>query len=240
MTSEFPGGQRPDDVSREAGPELGADQGPAADLGPQPGLAQLIATLNSGPVRNELAGEQAAVAMFRANFLPAAPGGTRRMRRRPWNVGFGRLQLVGVAAALAVGGLAAAAYNQVLPAPVQHLAYDAFHVIGVPDAQHRKANVGHHQSPPHSGRHHGGRGHATPPTGVHSSASPTVQPSAKPSQTVPTGPVAVSAQAVASLITAGTQTVIDVQVTAGGKADAGLQITLAEHAAGTPGWQAAT
>ena len=241
MTSEFPGGPRPGDLGGDAGSGTGADYGPAADLGPQPGLAQLIATLSSGPVGNELAGEQAAVAMFLANFRPPEPAATRRVRRRLWNPGFSRFWLAGIAAALVVvGGFAAAAYNQALPAPVQHLAYDAFHIIGVPDAHHGHATGANHLSPsPHSGGHHRGRGHAAPSSGVQPTPPPSVRPSTKPTHSAPTGPVVVSVQAVASLVTAGTQTAIDVQVTAGGRADPGLTITLVEHSAGTPGWQVA-
>jgi len=247
MTSDFPGDPRPD--------ELGAGAG--ADLGPaEPGLARLITTLNSGPVGNELAGEQAALAMFRANFRPpaAAAGGaapadtpgrdrTRPLRhtRRLWSPGFGRLRLAGLAAALVIGGFAAAAYNQALPAPVQQLAYDALHFAGVPKPHHSQASGSQPlPTPAHSGSTHAGRGHPGPSSGVHSSASPSAGPSAKPSSgTTPAGPVAVSAQAAASPIPAGTPATISAVVTAGGKADAGLAVTLMEHAVGTPGWQVA-
>ncbi|HXW44672.1 MAG TPA: hypothetical protein VEL03_07795 [Streptosporangiaceae bacterium] len=237
MTSDFPGGSRPDDLG--------------ADLGPEPGLAQLIATLNSGPVGNELAGEQDAVTMFRANFRPPlsdrtapiavglaeapAPAGTRRMRRqrRLWSPGFGRLRVIGVSAAVMLGGFAAAAYAAVLPAPVQHLAHDALHFVGVPDTHHGQASGGHHLSSSQQSGSRNGRGHHSP--GGH--ASPSAGSGSSPGSGAPTGPIALSAQAVASRITAGTAATINVQVTAGGMADPGLTLGLAERAAGASGWQ---
>ena len=124
-----------------------------ADVGPEePGLEQLLAALTRGPTADELAGEQAALAMFRANIHPPVPAAaatailpvprpTRRLRApglRRW-----RLAAVGTTVAL-VGGFAAAAYAAVLPAPVQHAAYQAFGVFGVPDSRHSGA-AGTHQ-----------------------------------------------------------------------------------------------
>jgi hypothetical protein len=245
MTSDFPGSPRPDDPGRDQGTDLG----PA-----EPGLARLITTLTSGPVGNELAGEQAALSMFRANFgSPApSPAATQPLQTEPspqrphrtarsWRPAFSRIQVVTISAAAVIGGFAGAAYAQALPAPVQHIAYEAFHALGVPDSHRAKSPRGSAGATPgsagHTGGPHAGRGHSAPPSGVHSSASPAT--STKPgSTTSPAGPVSVSAQAAAATVPAGTPATISVSVTAGGAADAGLAVTLHQHSAGTPGWQA--
>jgi hypothetical protein len=244
MTSDF----RSDDPGRDAG----------ADLGPaEPGLARLITALTSGPVGNELGGEQDALTMFRANFGPPAqspaatqPLGTAprpvtsaprpRRTRLAWRPAFSRMQVVVISAAAVIGGFAGAAYAQALPAPVQHIAYDAFHALGVPDSHNATSSRGSAAGKPgsagHNGRH-SGRGHSSPSAGVHSSASPGT--STKPgSGTGAAGPASITAQAAATTIQAGSPATITVSVTASGSADAGLAVTLAERAAGTLGWVA--
>ena len=128
---------------------------------------------------DELAGEQDALAMFRANVVhprarclparscrpvpagtafrrpPASPGaGSRRSaaRVRPplrWGI---RLAAAGT---LALGGTAAAAYATALPAPVQHIAHAVLGFAGVPDDSRGSAPS------PHRHHHHTGR----PPAG---------------------------------------------------------------------------
>jgi hypothetical protein len=93
--------------------------------------ADVLAALSAEPSLGELAGEASALAEFR---LRAGVPPRRHARR-----GAARLTsrasakaAAGVAAAtLVLGGVATAAFANVLPAPVQRLAHD---VIGVPDA----------------------------------------------------------------------------------------------------------
>ena len=139
---------------------------------PHPGVDRLFRTLTAGGTAAELAGEHDALAMFRANVRPpagpaAAPAGpatapagpatapagswrSARILRFPvrWSV-----RLAAVAAAVAVGGTAAAAYAAVLPDPVQHLAHSVLGFAGVPDrqggsAQDTSGRYGRSRSPP--------------------------------------------------------------------------------------------
>jgi hypothetical protein len=244
MTSELPGNLRPGD--------FGAGE---------PGLEQLLTTLASGPAPGELAGEQAALAMFRANVPPPAPapGGTRPMRQlrgqrlRSRRLG-GRwlrgVRLGVISAAALAGGFTAAAYAAVLPAPVQHAAYQAFHAIGVPDSHPAKAAAGHRGAP--SGTSPTGRpGSSTPAGRAHpkpsasgraiASAAPKPSSTAKPkpstSAGAPAGPVALSVQASSGQILAGGTVSLTGQVTAGGRPEGGAVVRLMEHVAGQPGWQ---
>jgi hypothetical protein len=233
------------------------------DLGPaDPGLEQLLTALASGPTPGELAGEQAALAMFRANIQPPPPAlaaRTRPMRQlkpapRQRTHGF-RFRLVAAATTALAGGFAAAAYMADLPAPVQHVAYQAFHVIGVPDVPRHHAATGgknpRHSSSPSAGGHAGSspssRSHPTPSASgrTSSSASPSPSPSASPhgspspSTTVPAGPLALSLQASSSQILAGTAVTLTGQLTGGSASDAGVTIRVMERAAGQLGWHLA-
>jgi hypothetical protein len=239
------------------------------DLGPaDPGLEQLLATLTSAATPDELSGEQRALAMFQANIhppavgpgwfgpaapatspgasadVPAGPGHPTRLRRRP---GHPRLRLrLAAAAVILVGGLAAAAYAAVLPAPVQHMAYQAFHILGVPDSHHSRGTAGHSNgSPSHRGH---GRG-ATPGRSSHparpgssSSASPRrsarTSVSPKPSSSGPGTPAAsLTASAAASQIAAGGPVTIDGQLTRAGKPLGGVRVRLWERSLRHPAWQ---
>jgi hypothetical protein len=245
MTSDLPGG-----LSRDG-------YGPI-----EPGLEQLLTTLTSGPAAGELAGEQDALAMFRANSRPPSPAAstapiaspparTRRSIRIP------RLRIAFISAGALVGGFAAAAYMAVLPAPVQHIAYDAFHVIGVPDARHYKPTSGgsgsspavtpggHSGSPGSSPSHHHSHPSPSGPSHHHSTAPkskttgsphPSASPSGSPS---PSGTAVFAVHAASNLIPGGTSAVVDGQLTVGGTADAGVQVSLMERVVGQSGWQLA-
>jgi hypothetical protein len=249
------------------------------DLGPgQAGLDQLITMLTSGPAREELAGEQQALAMFRANIHPPAndtvgmpvpvaspaapgraggpaPGGNRP--RPPRRFGSARLRLrlvAGATTAALVGGVAAAAYAAALPAPVQHLVYDALHRIGVPDTQRGRVSGG---PVPGSGLHPslhpsstgaGGRtGSASSPPASRSpnpgaSRSGAPHPTASPSGSAsapPPGSAAIVAAAAATQIPAGSAATIDGTLTRSGKAVAGVTVTLWERPAGRLKWHRA-
>ncbi len=227
-----------------------------ADLGPaEPGLEQLLAALTSGPTADELAGEQAALAMFRANIHPPVPAAAAatailpvphpaRPRRAPvlrrW-----RLAAAGMTVAL-VGGFAAAAYAAVLPAPVQHAAYQAFHVLGVPDTRHSGA-AGTHQgqsSSSHPGSHRGGPGpsHSAPSHSAAGSPAPSRSATAGSSGTpanpsAPPGSATLTAAAAASQVAAGDSATIDGQLTRAGKAVSGVTVRLWERRADHLSWQ---
>ena len=225
---------------------------------PDPGLDELFRTLTSDPAPGELAGEQDAVAMFRANVHPspgpasaspaAAPvrsAAPARRLARPFRspVRWG-LRLTAAAAVALAGGTAAAAYAAALPAPVQHLAHQVLGFAGVPEP---------HQSTlaPSPRRHHRGSaashpatspGQATPSRHVatphpspssHHSASPT------PSPSVASGPALLSASTTSSVIPAGSGVTIDGQLTMSNAGVPGMTVMLLEHLAGQPGWHLA-
>jgi hypothetical protein len=255
MNSDLPGGLGPDD--------LGPD-----GLGAEPGLEQLLMALTADGTAGELAGEQAALAMFRAHVPSRSaagaltltepevhPAADRRQRQGWLRTGrIPRLRIAAVSAAALVGGFAAAAYASALPAPVQHIAYDAFHYIGVPDnpgdrasgrqpgtpstsrpGQHASTSAATgapHPTPSGSGPHSSGPTKTSPgkPT---TSTSPTSSPS--PS-TSPTGPAALSVSAGATQIPAGTPATISGQLTLGGTPDAGVYVRLMERGAGQVAW----
>jgi hypothetical protein len=149
------------------------------DMGPlEPGVDELFRTLTSGPIPAELADEQSALAMFRANISPPAsqptapipagpiPDGPNRAApiraTRPAaeparhatrlfrrSGGWGIRLAAAVVIVLAVA-LASAAYTAVLPQPIQLLAHRVLGAIGVPSPHHS----GHSGSSP-GGHHHG-------------------------------------------------------------------------------------
>ncbi len=228
------------------------------ELGSEPGLDHLLRTLASGPTSDELAGEQQALAMFRANIHPpardtavlpvsAAPGpadsparhrsgGIRQRARLRLAAPRTRMRLAAAAAAAAlVGGFAAAAYAAALPAPVQHIAYQAFHILGVPDTHHNSSGEsngglpGPNRSGP-AGPSHPGPSHAVSPG---SSKSPGGKGSMPASGH---GNATVTASAVAAQIAAGGSDTIDGQLTRGGAALPGVTVRLWERLAGTQTW----
>jgi hypothetical protein len=108
---------------------------PADDL--PPGLrpaADVVAALRARPAPDEFAGESAALTEFRALAGVSAAAGHRR-RRRP-SVVASRLSAKAAAAvaviAVALGGVATAAYAGALPSPAQGLAHA---LIGAPAAR---------------------------------------------------------------------------------------------------------
>jgi hypothetical protein len=233
------------------------------ELGSEPGLDRLLNTLASGPTPEELAGEQQALAMFRANIHPPArdtavlpvtpapgePGpaardragraaGAIRLRDR-LRMGAPRVRVRLAAAATVValvGGFAAAAYASALPAPVQHMAYQAFHIFGVPDSHHSPnggsngalGQAGTHRSGPHPGSSRAGSGASKSPSQGAGAKSRTPASG--------TGTATISASATAAQIPAGGQDTIDGQLTRGGKALTGVTVRLWERLAGQLSW----
>jgi hypothetical protein len=234
-----------------------SDFGPAA-----PAIARLLGTLTSPAAPGELAGEQAALAMFRSNIAPdaLAPADElawRRRLRRMRQLGVLHPVRIAVAATVVVvGGFIAAAYTAVLPAPVQHIAYQAFHYIGVPDgvpSPHRHQHQAGSGSAPHRSRPAPGasrsRSHPTPSASArpspgrtaspspssHASPKPSAHPNPSASPSL-AGPLALTAQAVATRIQGGSAATVDGVLTAGGQPVAGITISLIEHVAGEVGW----
>lgn len=115
----------------------------------EPGLDHLVRALTAEPTAAELAGQDAALKMFRANR-------GRKRHRAPF------VYRIGVAAAVitVAAGVAAAAYVALLPAPAQHAADDLVDRI--------VADMHHH----HHHHHHGAR-----PAGQHPATPLPSQPS---------------------------------------------------------------
>lgn len=105
----------------------------------KPDLRQLLTALTADGRPGELADRDAALAAFRsARQRNAAGEAASRHRgmsfRRPLTGLSVRLASIG-AALLVAAGMAAAAYTQALPDPVQRLAHTVFAPLGVPDGQ---------------------------------------------------------------------------------------------------------
>jgi len=235
---------------------------PPGDIGPlDPAVDELFRTLTSEPTPAELAGEQSALAMFRANIFPpdssaTAPIPTRRsaaepkpsvtrLFRRPG--GWGIRLAAAVVIVLAVA-MASAAYTAVLPQPVQLLAHRVLGFAGVPNpprSGHTGGSRGHHRGTPTSGRSGNSQGHATPgqsapgrapSPSAHKSATPSTSPSPSPSAT---GPAQLSASASSAEIPAGSQVVIDGQLTRSATGVQGVTVQLIERFVGHRFWHLA-
>lgn len=128
---------------------------PLDELGPRDrGLIELFRHLTSAPSPDELAGEYAAVTMFRAmhgataRLAQSAGAGAHAAPRRPARrrlasrarVG-GRLVAAATVVALA-GGFAAAGYAQVLPSPLQQLAHQLLGFAGVRNPPGQSGSTG--------------------------------------------------------------------------------------------------
>jgi hypothetical protein len=137
-----------------------------------PGLrpvADVLAALSTEPSRGELAGEARALAEFRRRA--GVPVRRQRARR-----GTARLRVKvaagAAAAAVVLGGAATAAFANVLPAPIQRLAHDAFGAPYRPSAaQHgpahgdtaTRAPFASHGQPKARAKPHGQGGHPNRP-----------------------------------------------------------------------------
>ncbi|GAA3536391.1 hypothetical protein [Nocardioides daeguensis] len=126
----------------------------------------LVRALRAPGTPEELAGEARFVAAFRDAQRPLSPavrGG--RTGRVVGRIGVGSAALL--ATVTLTGGMAAAAYTQRLPHPVQVLAHDAFGGVGVPPARPR--------TPPAP------TPRATPPDGPAASPGGSARPGDRPS-----------------------------------------------------------
>jgi hypothetical protein len=198
--------------------------------------------------------------MFRANISPPASPATApilagrpgaepkrsviRAFRRP--VGWGMKLAAAVVIVLGLA-MAAAAYTAVLPAPVQLLAHQVLGFVGLPPPRHHG-----HVTPPLSHRHHSSPSghsvsspdrtapaHSTPPPNPSPSAHKSATPGASPSPSAATGPALLSASASSAEIAAGSQVVIDGQLTRPGAGIQGVSVQLIERLAGHPFWHLA-
>jgi hypothetical protein len=101
----------------------------------EPGLDHLVRALTADPTAAELAGQDAALRMFRASH-----------RRRRHRARFAYRIGVAAAAVTVAAGIAAGAYVALLPAPVQHAAGDLVDRI-VADVHHHHHHHHHHAAP---------------------------------------------------------------------------------------------
>ena len=252
------------DGANTGDPGNSGDPGSTGD----PGIEQLFRILTAGPAPAELAGEQRARAMFLANVSPlsgpvpvnARPvNGTpvnrptvpipvgrqanepvRSVRRRLGGPVRWRLRLA-AAGVIALAGITAAAYAAALPEPVQNVAHHVLWFVGVPSPQHprhatTRRGSGHHPAPPagQSSRSPGRQASPSQAAKPSTSASPTASPSP-----AATGPAVLSASTASAVINAGSQPVIDGQLTRAGTGTGGVTVTLIERLAGHPFWHVA-
>ncbi len=203
-------------------PDFPDGPGPA-----DPSLYGLVRALTADGSADELAGRQAALAMFKYSRRPP--------RRR-----FAFPVTTAAAAVVIVGGIAAA-YAAVLPASVQHMAHRMLGPVGVPDAYHTSLSA---SAPP------GATSIPSTTAKSASAAAPTGQApatvSASPRAACPcqsrapgtnTAPVLVLTPAHAQ-IPAGGGEVLHGRLAPGGRGEPGVRVRLLELAAGR-GWQAA-
>jgi len=179
-----------------------------------PRLDHLFRALTAGGSADELAGQDAALTMFRVN--------RRRPRRR---LRFASPLGMAAAVTVIVGGLTGAAYAEVLPAPVQHMAYRLLDRIGVPDA---------HLPAPSSSAHPAA---APAPSGAPAPAAATCpcqagQPGAGTARNL------VLTAAYAQIPSYGDD-VLSGLLASGGQPEPGVRVRLFEHADGRLGWRLA-
>jgi hypothetical protein len=252
VSTDLPG-HRPEDLSGDVPGEHLGDF-----VSSEPGLDALLGMLTADATPDELTGEGAALAMFRANsqptrqfqplaFGPAAgepglaegPGkpAPRTARLSPPG-GRGsrrqgrRVALMAAAVTLAAAaGFAVAAYTEALPAPLQQAAFHVLGFAGVPAAHHSAPNAA---SSPGPGRNHGHGPSHNP--GASASASP--QPSSSGPVSL-TGPATLSLTATSGRIVAGRGDTFTAQLTDKSGGVAGAGVSLLERAAGQQAWRQA-
>jgi hypothetical protein len=180
-------------LTRDPLDDLGFDAQP-------PGLGQLLSDLASPPLDSELAGQRAALAMFRAVRAEQAaePAPAPAAQPRVIRPATGKLprrliparkaqigaRLVAAAMFLALaGGFAAAGYAAALPAPLQRVAHQVLGFAGVPDSPSRQPGLTH--TPPVTSR---AVAHDSPASSPSPSAPTSTAPTPKPSHHRSPGP----------------------------------------------------
>ncbi|HTZ22382.1 MAG TPA: hypothetical protein VMC83_00170 [Streptosporangiaceae bacterium] len=252
MSTDLPG-HRPDDLSGDVPGEHLGDF-----VSSEPGLQALLGMLAADATPDELAGEGAALAMFRASGQPTRPfeplafgppaaeprflegphtPGARITRtgapggRGPRRQGR-RVGLMAAAVTLAAAaGFAVAAYTEALPSPLQQAAYQVLGFAGVPAAHHTAPNATSSRAP---GKTHGhGPSHQPGP-----SASASAQPSSSSPVTL-TGPARLSVTAASGRIIAGHSETFTAQLTDKSGGVTGASVNLLERVAGQKAWRQA-
>ena len=181
-------------------------------------LEGLVRALTADGTADEMAGRQAALAMFRAS---------RRPRRHRFAVSMST-----AAAALVLAGGIAAAYAAALPAPVQHIAYRMLGSIGVPDTQRPASSPG----APSSGAPSSGASHLAAPIPPRPRAPAAT---ACPCRDGRPGAGNLVLTAARAQILAGGNVVLAGRLASGGQPGAGVRIRLFEQAGHGPGWREA-
>jgi hypothetical protein len=116
---------------------LAGDRSPAdAVAGLQP-VADVLASLRTGPTSEELAGEASALTEFRRVTGVSAQTLLSHHRRPAVLTSLFRVKVAAAAAVALLGGLVTAAYADALPAPAQKLAHEA---IGAPESAGSQAD----------------------------------------------------------------------------------------------------
>jgi len=253
VSTDFPGfpGHRPEDLSGDVPGEHLGDF-----VSSEPGLEALLGMLAADATPDELTGEGAALAMFRANSQPTRPfqplafgppaaeprllhgpgAPARRTARRSGAGGRGSAQqgrragLIAAAVTLAAAaGFAVAAYTQALPSPLQQAAYHVLGFAGVPAAHHSAPNASSSGAPGKTG----GPSHSPG-----ASASATSGPSS-PAPVSLTGPAKLSVTVTNARIVAGKKDTFTARLTDKSGGVAGAGVNLLEREAGQRAWHPA-
>ncbi len=199
-----------------------------------PSLDGLIRALTADGSADELAGRQAALAMF------------RRSRRRPRHPRrrFAHPMSTAAAAVVIAGGIAAA-YAAVLPAPVQHIAFRMLNGIGVPDAHHPAPSAGAPivaASLPSTTANSAAAASPTTPSPATAPRTTAPPATACPCRTGKQGanaPQTLVLTAAQARIPADGDDVFSGRLSRGGRAEPGVRVRLLEHVAGHHGWHVA-
>jgi len=181
-----------------------------------PSVDRLIKVLTADGSADELAGRQAALAMFRDS--------RRRPRRR-----FSFPMSTAAAAVVVAAGLASA-YAALLPAPVQHIAYRILDGIGVPDAHHPRARPSAATIPSTTSNS------AVSASPVQTGSGLTGTPTPNPAQDLIPDQDLVLASAYARIAADGDD-VLSGRLAPEGRAEPGVRVRLLEHVDGVPGWR---
>lgn len=195
----------------------------------EPGLDQLIRALTADGHPQEFAGRETALAAFRTAHRQPQP------RRRVWlNVrptGSARLGAVAGAVTLTLAALAAAAYAQALPAPVQRIAYNVFSSFGVPDS--RPAVPAQPHASPRSGHVRGTSGRHSVPSRSAKSRCPCA---AKATHPAIKGSTLTLAAARTQFPANGWDSFAG-RLTYQGRSEQGVRLVLLEQTAGSSSWR---
>jgi hypothetical protein len=199
-----------------------------------PGLHALVRALTSAGTPRELAGERAALAMFRQVMAArATPSGPRhRSERAGLLAPIRRLALLGSAGVLALcASFAAAGYAAALPVPVQQVAHQLLGFAGVPSSRSPGHSPAHGTVPPAAS------GNPAPPGGRGGTAPG--------SQSGPPGPSGASSRMRLMIsitrprLDAGSPAALIALLTRDGAAVSGAKLSLLELSSGGQGWQRA-